>query len=128
MNHRHVLTIAAAFFFLALSSFSHAFMKEGCQSGECRDCQRLTLEEAGKMLNGAVDNVLGVEESVVGGLWVVDIEKGGRRGPVYIDFSKQYLVSGQIIKLATRENITESRLMMLNTVDVSIIPLDRKST
>jgi thiol:disulfide interchange protein DsbC len=123
MNYRNGLTIAAAFFFLALSSSSHAFMKEGCASGECRDCHRLTREEAGKMLEGAVDNVLTVEESVVGGLWVVDIEKGGRRGPVYIDFSKRYLVRGQIIKLATRENITESRLMRLNTVDVSTIPL-----
>src|SRR4030067_157186 len=121
MNYRNVPTIAAAFFFLALSSSSHAFMKEGCSSGECRDCHRLTREEAGKMLEGAVDNVLAVEESVVGGLWVVELEKGGRRAPVYIDFSKQYLVSGQIIKLATKENITESRLMRLNTVGVSTI-------
>jgi thiol:disulfide interchange protein DsbC len=98
-------------------------MKEGCESGECRDCHRLTTEEAGKMLKGAVDNVLAVEESVVGGLWVVDIEKGGRRASVYLDFSKQYLVSGQIIKLSTKENITESRLMRLNKVDTSTIPL-----
>src|SRR4030066_1693887 len=123
MNYRNGLTIAAAFFFLAPSSSSHAFMKEGCASGECRDCHRLAREGAGKVLEGAVDNVLTVEESVVGGLWVVDIEKGGRRGPVYIDFSKRYLVRGQIIKLATRENITESRLMRQNPVDVSTIPL-----
>src|SRR4030066_90743 len=98
MNYRNGLTIAAAFFFLALSSSSPAFMEEG-------------------------SNALAGGERVGGGLGVVDIERGGRRAPVYIDFSKQYLVSGQIIKLATRENITESRLMRLNAVDVSIIPL-----
>jgi thiol:disulfide interchange protein DsbC len=115
--------VAAALFFLVLSSSSHAFMKGGCGGGECAECHSLTRDEASKLLEGAVDNVLKVEQSAVGGLWAVDIEKGGKRWPAYIDFSKQFLISGQIIRLSNKENVTESRTMRLNAVDVSGISL-----
>jgi len=103
-----------------------AFMKEGCGAGECRDCHRLTREEAGKLLSGMVDNVLNVEESPVGGLWVVDIVKAGRKIPVYIDFSKKYLLGAQIIRLSTKEDLTGARMNKLNEVkvDISRIPLE----
>lgn len=117
------LPVAAAILFLVASSPSHAFMKEGCGGGECVDCHSLTREEAVTLLSGTVDNVLKVEPSTVGGLWVVDIVKGGQKWPVYIDFSKKYLISGQIIRIATKENVTESRYQRMNTVDVSSIPL-----
>jgi thiol:disulfide interchange protein DsbC len=102
-----------------------AFQMGGCGSGECRDCHSLTREEAGKLLGGMVDNVLNVEESPVGGLWVVDIVKAGRKIPVYIDFSKNYLLGAQIIRLSTKEDITGARMMKLNEikVDPSQIPL-----
>jgi thiol:disulfide interchange protein DsbC len=102
-----------------------AFQKEGCGTGKCRDCHSLTREEAGKLLGGMVDNVLNVEESPVGGLWVVDIVKAGRKIPVYIDFSKNYLLGAQIIRLSTKEDITGARMMKLNEikVDPSQIPL-----
>jgi len=103
-----------------------AFMKEGCGSGECRDCHSLTREEAGKLLSGMVDNVLNVEISPVQGLWVVDIVKAGRKIPVYIDFSKNYLLGAQIIRISTKEDITGARMMKLNEVkvDISRIPLE----
>jgi thiol:disulfide interchange protein DsbC len=103
-----------------------AFQKEGCGTGKCRDCHSLTREEAGKLLSGMVDNVLNVEMSPVQGLWVVDISKAGRKFPVYIDFSKKYLLSAQIIRLSTKEDITGARTMKLNEVkvDPSGIPLE----
>jgi thiol:disulfide interchange protein DsbC len=103
-----------------------AFPKDGCGVGECRDCHSLSREEAGKILGGMVDNVLNVEAGPVRGLWVVDIVKGGRKLPVYIDYSKNYLLSAQIIRLGTKEDITGARMAKLNetTVDVSLIPLE----
>jgi thiol:disulfide interchange protein DsbC len=124
MNFRICLTIATAFLLLLASSPSHAFMKEGCGGGECTECHSLTREEAADLLAGAVDNVLKVEPSPVGGLWVVDIVKDGRKWPVYIDFSKGFLISGQVIRLSNKENVTESRFLQLNPVDVSSIPLE----
>ena len=123
MTFRIHLIAAVILLFLLVPSPSRAFMKEGCGGGECIECHSMTRDEASKLLEGAVDNVLNVEPSVVGGLWVVDIEKGGRRWPVYIDFSKQFLISGQIIRLSSKENVTESRFLRQNPVDVSSIPL-----
>ncbi|NNG47773.1 MAG: DsbC family protein [Deltaproteobacteria bacterium] len=102
----------------------HAFVKEGCGGGDCTECHSLTRDEAENLLAGAVDNVLSVEPSAVGGLWAVDVMKGDRKLPVYIDFSKNYLISGQVIRMSSKENVTESRSMRLNAVDVSLIPID----
>ena len=124
MNIRICLTIATAILFLAASPPTHAMMKEGCGSGECTECHSLTREEAADLLAGSVDNVLSVKPSAVGGLWAVDVVKEGRKWPVYVDFSKNYLISGQVIRLSSKENVTESRSMRLNAVDVSQVPID----
>lgn len=103
-----------------------AFMKEGCGAGECRDCHTLTRDEAGKLLSGMVDKVLTVEESPVQGLWVVDIEMKGKKFPVYVDFSKNFVLSAQIVRISNKEDLTGARTAKLNEVkvDVSQIPLD----
>lgn len=101
-----------------------AFQKDGCGAGgSCSDCHTLTREEAAGILTGVVDNVLNVEMSPVRGLWVVDISKDGRSWPVYIDFSKDFLINGQVIRLSTKESVTDTRSIELNRVDVSSIPL-----
>jgi len=116
----------AAFVLLLSAPGVFAFQKEGCGSGECRSCHTITREEASRILGGMVDNVLNVEMSPVSGLWVVDILKNGRKFPIYLDFSKDFLISGQVVRLSTKEDITGARYERLNTVtaDVSSIPLD----
>lgn len=124
-NHRviynFVIAVALA---AAVPGTALAFGSEGCGAGACTDCHSLTREEAAGILAGVVDNVLSVEPSPVGGLWVVDIEKGGNRWPVYVDFSKKFLLNGQVIRLSNKENVTDTRLSALNRVDVSAIPLE----
>jgi thiol:disulfide interchange protein DsbC len=100
-----------------------AFTGEGCSSGACTDCHSLTRDEASKILGGNVDNVLSVGTSPVGGLWEVAVEKAGQRWPLYIDFSKEHVIAGQIIQASTKKNLTGSRAMSMNRVDVSQIPL-----
>jgi thiol:disulfide interchange protein DsbC len=108
------------------ASDASAFMKEGCGAGECRDCHTLSRDEAGKLLTGMVDKVMNVEESPVQGLWVVDIEMKGKKFPVYIDFSKNFVLSAQIVRISNKEDLTGARTAKLNEVivDVSKIPLD----
>ncbi|NJD61254.1 MAG: DsbC family protein [Deltaproteobacteria bacterium] len=116
----------AALLLASAGTGAFAFMKEGYGSGECKDCHSLTREEAGKLLAGIVDNVLNVEESPVQGLWVVDIVKGGRKIPIYIDYSKKYVLSGQVLHLGTKADLTAERMRKLNEVkaDFSRIPLE----
>ncbi len=101
-----------------------AMQADGCGGGECKDCHSMTIKEARGLLKGMVERVNSVTFSEVGGLWEVDVENKGKRFPLYLDFSKQFLINGQVIKIATRENLTRQRLQELNTVDLSLIPLE----
>jgi len=119
-------SIPAAILFALLLLFSvpaaHAFTGEGC-GGACTDCHNLTRDEAAKILGGNVDNVLSVGMSPVGGLWEVAVEKAGQRWPLYVDFSKKFVIAGQIIQMSTRKNLTGDRMMSMNRIDVSLVPI-----
>jgi thiol:disulfide interchange protein DsbC len=113
----------AALLLLFAVPAAHAFTGEGCSSGACTDCHSLTRDEAVKILGSTVDNVLSVRTSPVGGLWEVAVERAGQRWPLYIDFSKEHMIAGQIIQVSTKKNLTGSRMMSMNRVDVSQISL-----
>lgn len=101
-----------------------AFPPQDKTKGECGSCHKLTKEQAGEILKGLVQGVLNVEVSPVPGFWVVDVEtQGGQRGPVYVDFSKRYVMNGNLVDLVTRENLSQQRQIELNRVDFSKIPL-----
>ena len=99
-----------------------AMQADGCGAGKCKDCHSMTIKEAKGLLKGMVESVNDVKFSEVGGLWEVEVENKGKRFPLYLDFSKQFLINGQVIRIATRENLTRKR--QLNIVDVASIPLD----
>jgi thiol:disulfide interchange protein DsbC len=114
----------AAFLLVAAPDGTGAFSKDGCAVGECRDCHSLTRQEATALLGNLVDNVLSVEQSPVKGLWVIDVAKNGKAWPVYMDYAKEFVIAGQVVRLRTGENYSGERFQKLNRIDVSQIPLD----
>lgn len=98
----------------------------GCGEGSCTDCHSLTVPEAKTLLKGGVDAVHGVDLAEMPGVWAVDVEKDGKRFPVYIDFSKSYVVAGNIIRLKDGKPIAGSRQAPAKParVDPGRIPLD----
>lgn len=86
-------------FILMLPFSGYTFSESGCGAGECRDCHSLSTEEAMKLLPPGADKVSRVSLSEVGGLWRVEGESQGRHFNVYVDFSKQYLIAGNIIRI-----------------------------
>ncbi|MCX7793844.1 MAG: DsbC family protein [Thermodesulfovibrionales bacterium] len=98
--------------------------------GECSDCHRLKPEEAEKILKaGSIPElktvkVTGVTESPAKGIWEIFIQKDGKKGIIYLDFSKKFIMIGQIVELSTSKNITQERFTELNKIDTSKIPLD----
>jgi thiol:disulfide interchange protein DsbC len=100
-----------------------AYQKEAGPVKECTECHTLTPAEAGKTLGKFVDNVVGVAPGPFPGTWEVDVEKGGKTYPLYLDYSGKYLFNGQIIRLRDMENLTALRYTDLNRIDVSAIPL-----
>ena len=108
---------------LMASHQAFAMSSDGCGAGTCADCHSITRAEAGQLLGGMVDRVNSIDFAEVPGMWVVEVEKDNRKIPVYIDFSKQYLVSGSVIRLNDKENLTQQYGDRMNRVDLSRIPL-----
>jgi len=100
-----------------------AMSPEGCGAGTCAECHSITMAETEQLLGSMVDKVNSVEFAEVPGMWVAEVEKDQKKLPVYIDFSKQYLVSGNVIRLNDKQNLTRQRSVRMNSVDVSKIPL-----
>lgn len=100
-----------------------AMSPDGCGAGTCADCHSITRTETEALLGSLVDKVNSVEFAEVPGMWVAEVEKNQKKLPVYIDFSKQFVVSGNVIRLNDGENLTRQRSVQMNSIDVSKIPL-----
>ncbi|HKL48526.1 MAG TPA: DsbC family protein [Desulfuromonadales bacterium] len=109
---------------LMFSGTAAAFTAGGCGDGKCIDCHSLEKKEITELLPGLKGEVQTVEPSEVPGLWLVEIAKGGKLFPLYIDFSKEYVIEGRVIRLRDRKDVTRQRIQKSNPVDLSMIPLD----
>ncbi|EFK96358.1 Protein disulfide-isomerase [sediment metagenome] len=61
------------------------------------------------------------------GLWEIAVESKGQKVITYVDFSKKYLISGALVDIKTKANLTQERFNEINKIskmDVSQIPLD----
>lgn len=101
-----------------------AIQEAGCGAGDCRDCHSVNRDEVARLLKGKVTEVLDVKRSEVPGLWDVEAVYNGQKLPFYLDFSKSYLISGNVIRLKSNENVTQEIFVKMNKVDRSKIPLD----
>ncbi|MDH3384308.1 MAG: DsbC family protein [Deltaproteobacteria bacterium] len=117
------IAAVAAFLLFPAPFAARAYQKEAGPVKECAECHTLSPEEAGKILGNVVDNVVGVLPGPFPGTWEVDVLKGGKKYPLYLDYSGKYLFNGQVIRMSDKENLTGLRYIDLNRVDVSAIPL-----
>ena len=103
----------------------------GCEEN-CQKCHTLENKEVKQILtkmNAPGVNVLDIKMSPVQGLWEVTIDDKGKKGVLYVGFSKKYVMPGPIFEVATSANKTKESLGAVNEpadrfVDVSKIPLD----
>jgi thiol:disulfide interchange protein DsbC len=116
------LVLIFALFLLPPNS-SHGY--EG-RDQDCLKCHSLSNDEARDLLKGVFPNVkiLDVKISPSRSLWEVFLEAGGRKGLIYIDLAKKHLISGSMILIKEKKNLTQERFAELNKIDVSQVPLD----
>lgn len=86
----------------------------------------LNKDEAKKVLQIIIPDVQvhSVAPAPIKGLWEVIIETRGRKNIVYLDDARRNLVSGSVIDILTRSNLTKAKFDEINKVDFSSIPLD----
>jgi thiol:disulfide interchange protein DsbC len=122
---RFLLIVSLLLCFFCLSSANPSFGFE-TKGRDCSKCHTLNSSEATDLLKPLIPNlkVLDVSPSQMKGLWEVYVESGGKKGMVYIDFPKKHFLSGALISISDKRNLTMERLAELNRVDVSQIPLN----
>jgi thiol:disulfide interchange protein DsbC len=120
--HLRPLIFLIIFCFLP-TGYSYGFETKG---QECSKCHTLNKDEAKDLLKNVIPDlvILDVRLSPVKGVWEVDLESKGRKGIVYVDFLKKHFFSGALVSIAERKNLTQEKLVELNKVDVSQIPLN----
>ncbi|MDP2755625.1 MAG: disulfide isomerase DsbC N-terminal domain-containing protein [Nitrospirota bacterium] len=107
-------------FFTAANSF--AFVTKG---QDCSKCHNLKKDEASALLKELIPGVkiLTIRTIPVRSMWEVVLQTNGRKELVYLDFSKKYLLSGSLIDIKGKKNLSQDRLADINKVNVSQIPL-----
>ena len=107
-------------FFTAANSF--AFVTKG---QDCSKCHNLKKDEASALLKELIPGVkiLTIRTIPVRSMWEVVLQTNSRKELVYIDFSKKYLLSGSLIDIKGKKNLSQDRLADINKVNVSQIPL-----
>ncbi len=118
---RSVFFLAAL---LVLFPLSHSF-GFSAKGQDCSKCHTLNKAEAENLLKAAIPNVkvLEIRTAPVRSMWEVDVESNGKKGLVYLDFTKKYVFSGSLIDVRDMKNVTQERFAEINKVDVSKIPL-----
>ncbi len=110
----------------ALLSIVPAVYSKEKDASEIVKCDTITKEEATNILKDSFPdiNVVDTRLAPVKGLWEVVLESKGQKGIVYIDCSKRYLISGFVLDIKSKVNLTQERFIEVSKVDVSKIPLD----
>jgi len=118
-----ILLSLFVFFMLFPMAYAHGFSTMG---EDCSKCHILTKDEATTMMK-ALDpnlNVLDIRSSPVKAIWEITIATDGQKVLAYVDFSKRYVLFGNILDTKDKKNLTRERLSEINRVDFSAIPLD----
>mgnify|MGYP003880052979 CR=1 FL=1 len=92
---------------------------------DCSKCHSLKKEEAESLLKIFNRNisVIAVGRSTVRYLWEVSYESEGKKGLIYLDMPKKHILSGTLLDVQSKKNLTQERLSEINRVNVSQIPL-----
>ncbi|MCL4457184.1 MAG: hypothetical protein M1147_06930 [Nitrospirae bacterium] len=98
------------FLFLVLTStLTYSFSTSGCE-GDCKRCHSLSNQEANAILKKIKElshaRITNIQLSPVKSLWEISLDDRGRKGVIYVDFSKKYIVFGNIVETSTGANKT----------------------
>jgi thiol:disulfide interchange protein DsbC len=117
-----IIVCLVALFLMVVPNTASSFPSK---NQDCSKCHSLKKEEADtllKVFNKDI-KVLSVGRSKAKYLWEVSYESEGKKGLIYIDLPKKHLISGSVLDLVSKKNITQEKLSELNKVNVSQIPL-----
>jgi thiol:disulfide interchange protein DsbC len=119
---RRIFFLAVLILVVFNSSASYGFSSNG---QDCTKCHSLKKEEAADILKDLVPNIKirDIKVSPVKTMWEIEFESEGKKGLVYLDFTKKHAISGSILDIKGKKNLTQERYSEVNRIDASKIPL-----
>jgi thiol:disulfide interchange protein DsbC len=106
-------------------AFAFGTGAEGC-SGDCIACHKVTLSEVKEIFKN-IDPGLVVESvapSPARSLYQIALKKDGQLQVAYLDFSKNYLLAGQLIDIKNKRNLTSQSVEEAASLNPGEIPLE----
>lgn len=109
-----------------ISFLSVLFMFIGITTPSIAKMENCTKEEALGILVKFIPDIkiIEVRRAPIESLCEVAFEVKGNKSIIYLNPSKKKIFNGSIVDAETKANLTKQRLMEINRVDVSKIPLD----
>lgn len=106
MKNPLVLIVLAFLLSPAPAAFAASLEQHPGCSGNCLECHAFEKKEAEAIVKKLKDGrnlppdarVVDIRPSQVGGIWQVELEAGDKKGAIFVDFSKKFLI-GQILPL-----------------------------
>jgi len=98
---------------------------EGC-SGDCTACHKVTLNEVREIFRN-LDPTITVQDvapAPARSLYQVTLKKDGLLQVAYLDFSKNYLLAGQLFDLKGKRNLTSQSVEDAARLNPAEIPLE----
>jgi len=121
-----LLAVSAIFILFAgvNPAFSFDVKGEGCTT-DCIQCHDIDKEEAAKLLEGLVEKVVSVEDGPVRGMWEVEVEVQGNIFPLYLHYSKKYILQGRVLDIESKKMVGKTaKTAPKPPVDIQKIPLE----
>ena len=109
----------------ALPAFGFGKGVEGC-SGDCIACHKVTLDEVKEIFKN-IDPSLAVQEvapAPARSLYQITFKQAGQLQIAYLDFSKNYLLAGQLIDIKNKRNLTSQSVEDAASISPADIPLE----
>lgn len=115
------VAVMVASLLISLPLSAHAFpAKKGDKA--CSECHQLSKKDAEEIVKKIAPSgtVTEIKASPLKSVWQIEVDAGeGKHGTLYLDFSKKYVIAGQIVPVESIGKQPPAR-----KVDVSKIPLD----
>jgi thiol:disulfide interchange protein DsbC len=109
----------AALSLVSSSAFAFGTGGAGC-SGDCVSCHPIKKEDFVKMFKqiDPTAKVLDVQQAPVKGLFQLTMETPKSKGIVYMDYGKKHIISGNIIDVSSKVNLTAIKAEQVNSSTV----------
>ena len=104
---------------------------EKCDTN-CTKCHTLSSEQAKTILSELIPDVkiTLAQPAPISGLWEIEFESGGKKGLLFLDYSFKRIISGSILDIKTKVNLTQESFLKRNPppppakIDLTQIPLN----